>query len=69
MLLELIDTWWDVNFFIRDIQITPLRELIDTWWDVNNTNTIINIKQVRINRYMVGCKYHKAVVIRKLGAN
>ena len=37
----------------------PNIELIDTCWDVNIAVLIANyVTNIRINRYMLGCKYH-----------
>ena len=37
-------------------------ELIDTWWDVNYClKTKKAVSELRINRYMVGCKFIKFV--------
>ena len=38
---ELIDTWWDVNFFTTVLELSGFIELIDTWWDVNYIKVII----------------------------
>ena len=34
--MELIDTWWDVNFNTMSQDWSGEEELIDTWWDVND---------------------------------
>ena len=42
----------------------PVLELIDTCWDVNMSITISTItSSIRINRYMLGCKYGKVHLI------
>ena len=56
--LELIDTCWDVNPCKPLCQAAFLFELIDTCWDVNNSfSSLSSSAAVRINRYMLGCKY------------
>ena len=57
--VELIDTQWDVNY-IKEICIAgSVIELIDTQWDVNTEfETDMELGQLRINRYIVGCKQH-----------
>ena len=55
---ELIDTWWDVNLHLLQITISVFIELIDTWWDVNTVSeAVVGLYDLRINRYMVGCKF------------
>ena len=54
---ELIDTLWNVN------QVRKLRtkefgsELIDTLWNVNSKIQSFLTKAVRINRYIMECKF------------
>ena len=39
--LELIDTWWDVNY-VKKFRIDMQKlELIDTWWDVNRQDILL----------------------------
>ena len=55
---ELIDTQWDVNDNGYLIGLNGEIELIDTQWDVNvNDLPDLNDVTLRINRYIVGCKY------------
>ena len=59
MLVELIDTLWNVNktdgFYLN----IPDTELIDTLWNVNLTSKQAEYLQgCRINRYIMECKYH-----------
>ena len=62
-LLELIDTWWDVNEQWRTSGTLGILELIDTWWDVNMVPNALVRANLRINRYIVGCKYfHKLLI-------
>ena len=57
VLLELIDTCWDVNKDVQGRRLDLLLELIDTCWDVNfMRNLILILSFMRINRYMLGCK-------------
>ena len=35
IVLVLIDTWWNVNFILADLNFVALIVLIDTWWNVN----------------------------------
>ena len=54
---ELIDTQWDVNTVTYGEIIIAAFELIDTQWDVNDNHTWeMPINNIRINRYIVGCK-------------
>ena len=54
---ELIDTCWDVNFDKVNVILDEHSELIDTCWDVNNRYTTTSLRCLRINRYMLGCKF------------
>ena len=38
VMVELIDTCWDVNYSIPSAVDADLKELIDTCWDVNAVN-------------------------------
>ena len=58
ILVELIDTQWDVNNSEYENDYISLGELIDTQWDVNKGLEKKYIEHtLRINRYIVGCKY------------
>ena len=56
---ELIDTQWDVNLSKWTKANIFDTELIDTQWDVNQAHKVAKIGYLRINRYIVGCKYRK----------
>ena len=66
--MELIDTQWDVNVEVQAVVMTGNPELIDTQWDVKYDNYGIGTEiVVRINRYIVGCKYHNTEYIDVYG--
>ena len=54
---ELIDTLWNVNYFVYVAVIPCVKELIDTLWNVNiNGNDGKLGRHLRINRYIMECK-------------
>ena len=58
---ELIDTLWNVNPG-QDNFLSLQAELIDTLWNVNCINIIrCNVSVIRINRYIMECKYEPAL--------
>ena len=57
-LTELIDTCWNVNSVLMDSWEFGAVELIDTCWNVNQPIPLTKrIRDYRINRYMLECKY------------
>ena len=57
LLLELIDTQWDVNVLPKTYAKLFEEELIDTQWDVNTwKQQEKTAESQRINRYIVECK-------------
>ena len=55
--LELIDTLWNVNGDEIIGFVTRGRELIDTLWNVNDITYEDIRKNMRINRYIMECKF------------
>ena len=56
--VELIDTCWNVNSVLMDSWEFGAVELIDTCWNVNQPIPLTKrIRDYRINRYMLECKY------------
>ena len=53
---ELIDTLWNVNYVIDGKSFAILSELIDTLWNVNHLSLVIELRRIRINRYIMECK-------------
>ena len=53
---ELIDTLWNVNYFLSWIPFCIKNELIDTLWNVNFLHCLIHPRYYRINRYIMECK-------------
>ena len=61
-LIELIDTLWNVNPLAVIVRPSPAKELIDTLWNVNSYQVSYHIiHDMRINRYIMECKYIKQV--------
>ena len=57
---ELIDTLWNVNISGIWFANWWKSELIDTLWNVNdNITTDITDKVIRINRYIMECKWRR----------
>ena len=55
---ELIDTLWNVNFYLLKFQVLLRLELIDTLWNVNKTEPkLVKKEELRINRYIMECKF------------
>ena len=54
---ELIDTLWNVNDKVRAILGLDKMELIDTLWNVNLRIPLNISETLRINRYIMECKY------------
>ena len=55
---ELIDTLWNVNTDIMYKKEDVHTELIDTLWNVNQKDEeVISHKKLRINRYIMECKF------------
>ena len=53
----LIDTWWNVNSFMKPINQITNAVLIDTWWNVNGNRGLgWKLLEVGFNRYMVECE-------------
>ena len=58
VLLELIDTLWNVNTNIMYKKEDIHTELIDTLWNVNmKLLLVLLVAKQRINRYIMECKY------------
>ena len=55
--LELIDTLWNVNDSVAAVVERLKIELIDTLWNVNAVIVIFSTLAIRINRYIMECKY------------
>ena len=53
----LIDTWWNVNYYLSNNHDQSNKVLIDTWWNVN-FQTLLSYTQGghSFNRYMVECE-------------
>ena len=56
---ELIDTLWNVNENIKRIFLLDVLELIDTLWNVNINDTLFLCDILRINRYIMECKFNR----------
>ena len=56
---ELIDTLWNVNENIKRIFLLDVLELIDTLWNVNIKDTLFLCDILRINRYIMECKFNR----------
>ena len=59
-LKELIETLWNVNSFLGVEESQKISELIETLWNVNNH--VVGkgvIKELRINRNIVECKFYR----------
>ena len=54
---ELIDTLWNVNVETSALPSRMELELIDTLWNVNAFLTNSHALFIRINRYIMECKY------------
>ena len=54
---ELIDTLWNVNIFALQFLTTDSVELIDTLWNVNSLLAMAKNGKIRINRYIMECKF------------
>ena len=54
---ELIDTLWNVNYNGELHKKSYALELIDTLWNVNCLLIKRNHFQIRINRYIMECKF------------
>ena len=55
---ELIDTLWNVNEEPEELEEEQKKELIDTLWNVNAKITASEAgASLRINRYIMECKY------------
>ena len=54
---ELIDTLWNVNTVCLDELTEEQIELIDTLWNVNVNTKDLPSSFLRINRYIMECKY------------
>ena len=54
---ELIDTLWNVNYITEEQAQKINEELIDTLWNVNLTLSKFLTFSMRINRYIMECKY------------
>ena len=53
----LIDTWWNVNMYLKKELRLNAGVLIDTWWNVNKFKNMYRIRQdYGFNRYMVECE-------------
>ena len=58
--IVLIDTWWNVNTWMRGSHLQEGLVLIDTWWNVNSVlELIVKWNKYRFNRYMVECELLK----------
>ena len=44
----LIDTWWNVNFFLTSFSILLYKVLIDTWWNVNTNKLGAGVDAVEV---------------------
>ena len=57
LILELIDTLWNVNYYKYTQETYGTMELIDTLWNVNLISERERLcKELRINRYIMECK-------------
>ena len=54
---ELIDTLWNVNKFGTGGENKWSKELIDTLWNVNIISLALLEVAIRINRYIMECKF------------
>ena len=61
---ELIDTLWNVNTVCLDELTEEQIELIDTLWNVNLNYLNPSLHCLRINRYIMECKYDWNIVTR-----
>ena len=60
LILVLIDTWWNVNYYGKISITSAYKVLIDTWWNVNLDETYHYSDRFSFNRYMVECELHKS---------
>ena len=54
---ELIDTLWNVNETVGRLAKIMGVELIDTLWNVNIYSLLFRLNSIRINRYIMECKF------------